>query len=168
MKKLLLILIASFSFWSCSKTDDKKYSGNQLEFNLFQSSEYDFRGRLLVKELLDGNLELTLKMTGPKSSSEYLFPAHLHFGSYDQANSSIASLLNPVSSKTLESVTVLGALSDGSRLDFQAMKLFDGHVKIHLANDGPDYGVILVAGNIGSNPTANFQKDKMSVCRNGF
>lgn len=168
MKKLLLVLIAALSFWSCDQQEDEKYTGEQLEFQLFQSSDYDFRGNLLVRELTGGSLELTLKMDGPKSSIDYTYPAHLHFGSYDQADTPIAFLLNPVSARTLESVTVLGALSDGSKLNFEAMRLFDGHIKVHLANEGPDYGVILAAGNVGANPTANFDREKMAICENEF
>jgi len=168
MKKLLLVALAAFSFFSCSESEDKKYTGEQLEFELFQSSTYDFRGNLLVRELINGNLELTLKMNGAKTYSDYTYPAHLHFGSYDQADSPIAFLLNPVSARDLESVTVLGALSDGKTLDFDAMKSFNGHIKIHLASDGPDYGVILAAGNVGPKSTAKFEAEKLAVCGNEF
>jgi hypothetical protein len=65
-------------------------------------------------------------------------------------------------------VTVLGALSDGKTLDFDAMKSFNGHIKIHLASDGPDYGVILAAGNVGPKSTAKFEAEKLAVCGNEF
>lgn len=50
------------------------------------------------------------------------------------------------------------------------MKAFDGHVKVHLANDGPDYGEILVAGNIGRNFSAEqgFDPGKIAVCGKSY
>ncbi|GMQ23580.1 hypothetical protein Aoki45_02620 [Algoriphagus sp. oki45] len=168
MKKLILGLVVMAGLWSCSEQEPDPYTGRQLEFELFKSSDYDFDGNLVVKELTDGNLELTLRMDGPTSNTDYSFPAHLHFGSYDQEDSPIAFILNPVSAKDLKSVTQLGQLSDGSRLTFEEMSQFDGHVKIHLANEGPDYKVILVAGNIGINPSAGFDAQKVAVCGKDF
>ncbi|MFL0683355.1 hypothetical protein CLV31_101429 [Algoriphagus aquaeductus] len=168
MKKLLLVFIIAFLCWSCSEREDEKYTGNQVEFPLFQSSTYDFTGKLTIRELIGGSLELTLRMDGLKSNTDYAYPAHLHFGSYDQKDSPIAFLLNPVAARNLESVTVLGALSDGSTLDFEAARSFDGHVKIHLANEGPDYGVILVAGNVGPKSSLGFEMEQMAVCGNNY
>ena len=170
MKKLLLSAIVSLGMASCTDQEPDLYTGNKLEFELFQSSTYDFKGNLEVKELTNGSLEFTLRMDGAKAYTDYSYPAHLHFGSYDQADAPIAQLLNPVSANKLESVTVLGKLSDGSILTFEQMKTFDGHVKIHLANDGPDYGVILVAGNVGGNfdPELGFDPSKIAVCGKSF
>lgn len=170
MKKLLLALIVSVGLASCSDQEPDLYTGNQLDFELFQSSTYDFRGNLEVKELTNGSLEFKIRMDGAKSYGDYSYPAHLHFGSYDQADAPIAHLLNPVSAKNLESVTVIGTLSDGSTLTFDQLKTFDGHVKIHLANEGPDYGVILVAGNVGSNfnPELGFDPSKIAICGKDF
>lgn len=170
MKKLLFALIVSVGLASCSDQEPNRYSGNQLEFELFQSSTFDFKGNLEVRELTSGSLEFTLRMDGAKSNSEYAYPAHLHFGGYDQKDSPIAHLLTPVSAKNLESVTVIGSLSDGSQLTFDQMEIFNGHVKIHLANEGPDYGVILVTGNVGANVNSeeDFDPLKMAICGKSF
>jgi hypothetical protein len=50
------------------------------------------------------------------------------------------------------------------------MKSFDGHVKIHLANEGPDYEVILVAGNVGGNFNAElgFDPTKLAICGKSY
>lgn len=170
MKKLLLALIVSVGLASCTEQEPDLYSGQQLEFRLFKSSDFEYNGTLRVKELRDGNLEFEIQLDGAKANSGYSFPAHLHFGGYDQADAPIAYLLNPVSAADLESSTVLGRLSDGSKLTFDQMKTFDGHVKIHLANEGPDYGVILVAGNVGSNfnPELGFDPSKIAICGKDF
>ena len=168
MKKLLLALSVSFLFWSCSETSEKTYSGNKLDVALFQSSTYDYKGNLEIRELVDGSLEWNLRLDGAKSYSAVSFPAHLHFGSYDQADAPIAQVLTPVSSRDLQSVTLLGPLSNGATLRFDDLRLFEGHVKVHLAGEGPDYGVILVAGNIGPKANGEFDPTRIAVCGNTF
>ncbi|OOG74937.1 hypothetical protein [Algoriphagus sp. A40] len=170
MKKLILVFLMAVGLGACTEQEPDLYTGKQLEFGLFKSSDFEYNGTLTVNELRDGKLEFDIQLEGANSSTEYNFPAHLHFGGYDQADAPIAYLLNPVSSKDLESSTVLGELSDGSKLTFEQMKTFDGHVKIHLANEGPDYEVILVAGNVGGNfnPELGFDPSKIAVCGKGF
>jgi len=70
---------------------------------------------------------------------------------YDEPNAVIAAMLNPVNSATLKSTTIIKELTDGSKLDFESFKTFQGHIKVHLASDGPDYKVILVSGHVGNN-----------------
>lgn len=113
-------------------------------------------------------MEWTLRLDGAKSHSEVSFPAHLHFGSYDQPNAPLAQVLTPVSSQNLNSVTLLGPLSNGATLRFDDLLLFDGHVKVHLASEGPDYGVILVAGNLGSKAKGEFDPTTVALCGNSF
>ncbi len=170
MRKFILVFLAAAGLGACSEQEPDRYTGQQLEFGLYQSSDFDYNGTLTVKELRDGKLEFDIQLEGAGSSTEYNFPAHLHFGGYDQADTPIAHLLNPVSSKKLESATVLEKLSDGTELTFEQMKTFDGHVKIHLANDGPDYEVILVAGNVGGNFNSElgFDPSKIAVCGKSF
>lgn len=166
MKKLIFGLIISLGIWSCSEPEPDMYSGQKLEFELFKSSDFNYSGNLTVNELTSGDLEFIIQLDGAKSLDEYEFPAHLHFGGYDEAEAPIAYLLNSISSKDLKSVTVLSQLPDGTTLDFEAMRAFDGHVKVHLANDGPDYGVILVAGNVGGNLSSEaiFDPSKIAIC----
>ena len=164
MKRLLLLLTLSFVLGSCADPEDQYYTGRSLEVDLFQASTYAYKGKVEFKELIGGSLELVLRMDGPKSTTEDTFPAHLHFGSYDQVDAPIAQVLNPVSSSKLESSTKLGLLSDGRNLKFDDLTAFDGHIKIHLANEGPDYSVILVAGNLGPKSKVGFNSDQIAVC----
>lgn len=168
MKKLLLALLLSSLFWSCSKSEEKRYSGKRMDVALYQSSTYNYKGNLEIRELVDGSLELNLRLDGAKSYTAVAFPAHLHFGSYDQANAPIAQVLNPVSSSKLESITQLGTLSDGRNLKFNDLVAFDGHIKIHLANEGPDYSIILVAGNLSPKSKAGFDPNQVAVCGKTF
>ncbi|MFD2036171.1 hypothetical protein ACFSKL_15315 [Belliella marina] len=166
MKKLVLLLLLSPFFFACTDDKDEEYTNNSIEYNLYQSSDYAYEGKLLVRELTSGQLELTVQLEGAKESEAYYFPAHLHFGSYDNPDSPIAYMLNPVDIRDLKSTTVLGLLSNGNSLTFEQFKSFDGHVKVHLAESGPDYEVILSAGNIGGNENAieAFNREGISVC----
>lgn len=168
MKRLLLLLTLSFGLGSCSDSEDRYYTGRTLEVELFQASTYAYKGKVEFKEVEGGGLELALRLDGAKSYSNEAYPAHLHFGSYNQANTPIAQILNPVSSSNLESLTLLGPLSDGSNLRFEDLATFDGHLKIHLANEGPDYSVILVAGNLGPKSKADFDPNQVALCGKTF
>lgn len=139
-----------------------------MEVQLFQASTYSYTGKVEFKEVVGGGLELVLRLEGARSYSGDAYPAHLHFGSYNQADARIAQVLNPVASSNLESITQLGPLSDGRKLRFEDLASFDGHIKIHLANEGPDYSVILVAGNLGPKSKAGFDPNQVTVCGKSF
>lgn len=151
MRNILFGFLILLSFGSCSDNDPEIYTGQKLEYQLYKASEFDYSGTLTVKELIDGNLELSIQLVGDKSTSATTFPAHLHYGSYIDPEAPMASMLTPVNGSSLQSKTVLGPLMDGTKLIFEDMQTFNGHVKVHLASEGPDYKVILVAGNVGSN-----------------
>lgn len=127
------------------------YTGNVAVYTLFQASDFDYSGIATVKELRTGALELSIELTGPTDADPYFFPAHLHFGTVESANAPMAAMLEPVSIQTLKSTTILSRLSDGNDLTFNGLQSFEGHIKVHLADSGPDYQTILVAGNIGVN-----------------
>lgn len=173
MKKLLStlsLLLLSVLFYACEKLDDEQYTGNTLEYTLHQGSEFEYQGKVIIKELTSGQLELIIELEGAKEDNAYFFPAHLHFGTYDSPDSKMAFMLNPVDIRDLKSQTVLGTLSNGETLAFESFQNFDGHIKVHLAESGPDYLVILAVGNIGANADENaaIDKDEISICLPSF
>lgn len=170
MRKLLFVLFLAITFVGCSETEPAIYTGNQKNYELFKSSDFDFSGSVEVKELVSGGLEFTITLTGPKGDAITNYPAHLHFGGIDEPNAVIAAMLNPVNSATLKSTTIIKELTDGTKLNFKSFETFKGHIKVHLASDGPDYKIILVAGHVGNNSirTSNFDRSKIAVCGNSF
>ena len=66
----------------------------------------------------------------------------------------------------MKSTTVLNELSDGTKLSFEGLGDFLGHVKVHLNKEGPDYKVILAAGNIGSSAISEkpFNANDITMC----
>ncbi len=161
-----LILLLITGMLSCQKEEESVYSGNSVSYDLFQSSDFEYKGLATFRELKSGEVEIALELQGPRSEEAYYFTSHLHFGPYDAEGADVAYLLNPVDIRTLGSKTVLGQLSNGTSLDFEAVKNFDGHIKIHLADEGPDYSVILATGNIGSNPNSpeGFDAGRITLC----
>lgn len=166
MRYFLLIFSLFFCLFSCSEDEENIYSGKQKEYTLHQANpEYAYEGAVTFKELKAGGLEITLQLLGERGQEPYFFPAHLHHGAYDTPNAPMAAMLNPVDIRTLKSVTVVHATAQGEILNFDALESFNGHVKVHLAEDGPDYQVILVAGNIGSNADSQLMDmGKITLC----
>jgi hypothetical protein len=172
MKKLLFGFLISIGLASCKVIDEPiDYTGRELKYTLHQTSEFDYTGIITIREYPNKELELDIQLNWEGSrNSSINFPAHLHFGSYDTPDAPMAFMLNPVNSMSLRSATRIEELSDGSRLDFESFQNFDGHVKVHLASEGPDYKVILVAGNVGANfnSESGFDPSKIAVCGKSF
>ncbi|EOZ98620.1 secreted protein [Indibacter alkaliphilus LW1] len=168
MKKLAVLLISFLALSSCQEnsSEDVLYTGSEIEYTLYQASDFDYTGLLTVRELMGGELELEIELQGEKGDDAYFFPAHLHFGAYDDVDAPMAHMLEPIDIRLLRSTTVLGRLSNQKDLSFEDFKSFDGHIKVHLADSGPEYQVIIVAGNVGSNDNSpvNFDRSKMTLC----
>lgn len=140
------LVFFALGFTSCDKLKESIYTDKVLKYDLNTvSTQYGYTGNVVIKEFSDGGgLEVTLTLEGEDSRNAYYFPAHLHFGQYHQGeHADMAAALNPVDIRPLKSVTMLK--------DFSLDQLNSGyfHIKVHLAEEGPDYNVILVAGNVG-------------------
>lgn len=170
MKRNLWLIGLIVLVFSCDQREDKIYTGRQISHTLNQANlSYAYRGEVVFKEMIDGGMEVNIRLSGEMGSDTYYLPSHLHFGGYDVPNAPIASVLKPVNLRTMSSTTILGKLSDGQELHFDDLEKFDGHVKIHLAEDGPDYQIILAAGNIGRiSGATEFKMDEVTICSTYF
>ena len=170
MRNILIGLLVLLSCGACTDNDPDIYTGQKLEYKLYKASDFDYSGTFSVRELIDGNLEVIIQLDGERSTAATTFPAHLHYGSYTDPEAPMAHMLTAVGGAELQSKTVLGALMDGAKLSFEDMRTFNGHVKVHLASEGPDYQVILVAGNVGSNvdELGRFDAGQMTSCSPNF
>ncbi|MBT0810410.1 hypothetical protein KIH41_03860 [Litoribacter ruber] len=147
----IILAILLFGFFSCNTDEEEIYTGRELQYQLFPGSEFDFSGVATVRELIRGGVELQIQLEGQKSNDIYYYPAHLHFGEASEAGANMAYMLNPVDARALLSITSFRYLTDGTEMNFERFSDFNGHIKIHLAEDGPEYQVILALGNVGSN-----------------
>ena len=148
----------------CESDREDIYTSNFKSYPLVAGSDFDYEGLATVRELRAGGVELEISLTGQKSTEPYFYPAHLHFGAYDSPDAPMAQMLGPVDARTLESRTVITQLHDGSVMDYNRFMVFDGHIKVHLAEDGPDYNTILVVGNVGANANMKINLEKMTMC----
>lgn len=169
MKKIPFIAFIVLAFAGCQSEEDLP-NVQAVSYPLYQTGEYAFEGTATFELREDASVELVIQLDGVKSNDPYFFTGHLHFGSLDEKDAAIAQLLSPIDSRTLQSRTTIDQLSDGSEPDFEAFKNFNGHIKIHLADQGPDYDVILVSGNVGSNDTSlqNFNTKKIALCSTNY
>jgi len=156
------VLVLSFS---CSQQEDQVYTNRETRQALYSAnSAYTYEGQVIFRELLTGEIEVAIEMKGEKGDETYYFPAHLHFGAYDTPDAPMAAMLSPIDIRTLKSTTEVGELSDGTKLRFDDLARFDGHVKVHLAADGPDYNVILSVGNVGTNSNKEVNMGNITLC----
>lgn len=169
MKTLFLSLVLLLLLVGCSD-ENPDVAMNSIRYDLYSASDFDYSGQLTINELPDGLLEFVVQLEGATGNGQTEYLTHLHFGSYDSPDAPIAMVLQPVNSSNLKSTTLLSELSDGTKLTFEKLKTFSGHVKIHLDKEGPDYEVILAAGNIGLAQIENslFDKEKMTLCSNSY
>jgi hypothetical protein len=170
MRKLILVLFLGITILGCSETEPGIYTGNDQTFQLYKSSDFEFSGIVEVKELIEGGLEFNISLEGPKGDAGISYPAHLHFGGIDEPDVIIAAMLSTINSVSLKSNTLITKLSDGTNLDFESFQSFHGHIKVHLAAEGPDYKTILVSGHVGNISIRNSDLDrsKIAVCGNSF
>ncbi|WP_162415374.1 hypothetical protein [Cyclobacterium roseum] len=164
MKNIPFIAIVIWALAGC-QTEENLPEIQSVSYPLYQTGEYAFEGTATF-ELREDAVELLIQLDGVTSEDPYFYTGHLHFGNLDDEDATIAQLLSPIDSRTLQSRTVIGRLSNGNEPDFESLKNFDGHIKIHLADQGPDYDVILVSGNIGTNDTSlyYFNTHKIALC----
>lgn len=163
-RNMVISLIMFSLIWACGSDEKDIYTQNFVSYPLMAGSDYDFNGVAIVRELTTGGVEIELILNGEKATEPYFYPSHLHFGAYDSPSAAMAQMLSPIDARTLISKTVITQLHDGSEMNFNRFTDFDGHIKVHLAEDGPDYNTILVVGNVGANATMNISLEKMTIC----
>jgi len=92
------------------------------------------------------------------------YPVHLHYGDLSDPDAPQATLLSNFDGDKGQSLTTISTLADESAFTFDRVSDFDGSIKIHLAATGPDYDVIISAGNIGSNEIKGFNLQSIANC----
>ncbi|GGZ15287.1 hypothetical protein GCM10007049_04200 [Echinicola pacifica] len=125
---------------------DKLYLDDTYEYPLNTvDATLGYTGKAVVKEFTNGSgLEITITLSGEHTKAEYYFPAHLHRGPYEpNVDSPMVEALNGVDARPLKCVTILEGYS------IEDLRTHQFHIKVHLADSGPEAKTILVAGNIG-------------------
>jgi hypothetical protein len=160
----LFLLIISYAAVSCEEkeNENRELTGNEVVYQLLSGSDFGVSGTATVKELVGGKAKIVVELNGLPTSGNH--PVHLHWGDVGTPNAEIAALLTPISS-TNTSETQLTLLSDETAVTYQSLLNLDASIKVHLAENGPDRDIILVAGNIGIATTNARSKQTIAVCK---
>jgi len=121
-------------------------TGEEETFDLNEKDTPGISGDITFAERKDGSVLATIELSGTPDGGEH--PAHIHEN--DAASGGpIAFSFNPVSGSTGKSVTSIRTLDDGTAMNYQLLKLYDGYVNVHMSAN--DLGTIVAQGNIGIN-----------------
>lgn len=121
-------------------------TGEDETFDLNEKDAPGISGEITFAERKDGSVLATIQLTGTPNGGEH--PAHIHEN--DAATGGpIAVSFNPVDGTSGKSVTSIRTLDDGTAMNYQLLKSFDGYVNVHLSAN--DLGTIVAQGNIGIN-----------------
>lgn len=164
MKRILFSLMI-IGLISCNEDEEPNvYTGNQLIYDLVQSSQFPVSGTATFVERRDGLVELRIALNGTEGNIEH--PAHLHYGDVAAPDAEVARLLTPVNGETGISVSEFNRLTDESEITFNDLSDFNGHIKVHLDGDA-NKSVILASGNIGVAYTKNASgsRQEIAICK---
>lgn len=147
------LLIAALLFSCKEDATIDEFTGRVVTYQL-NKGEYlgqETSGAVTVREKSDKSLQIQIDLEGTLDGAEH--PAHLHHGSLTD-HGLMAAMLEPVKdigNQQSKSITILQYIEDGSVMDFDRFKSFDGSIKVHFAATGELKDVILGSANIGSN-----------------
>jgi len=149
--RLITLVFLTLAFFSCREksVQESEFTGREITYQLLQTSDYSINGAVTFKERYDETTVVQIHLDG--TEGDRYFPVHLHVGNIFLPDAEVAAFLTPVNAATGESETHLTYLGDESPITYQQLIDMDASIKIHLAAEGLDSKVILVAGNVGSN-----------------
>ncbi|MCE2994309.1 MAG: hypothetical protein ACK5RG_07815 [Cyclobacteriaceae bacterium] len=151
MKYVWMLALLS-GLTACQKSElVSDFTGNQAVYSLAAGSAYNVNGTVTFKERKNGTTTVLIELTGTEGDAK--FPVHLHLGDISTPDAEIALLLSPLTAASGKSETVIKTLANETQVTYKELLAMAACVKVHLAESGPSYSVILAAGNIGTNGT---------------
>jgi len=125
---------------------NNELTGEEETFDLGEKDAPGISGEITFAERNDGTVLATITLSGTPDNGSH--PAHIHEN--DAATGGpIAVSFNPVDGTSGRSTTSIRNLDDGSAMNYQLLKSFDGYVNVHLSS--MDLATIVAQGNIGIN-----------------
>lgn len=144
MKKNALILLVFFAALSagCSKDDSDDGPLETATYELFEVGDSGVQGTVTISENEDGSATVDITLVG---STTDVHPAFIYSGNRT-GNGAVAISLNACTCAT--STTVVTQLDSGTKISYQGLKAFNGHVRIH---ESATDDTTVASGNIGVN-----------------
>lgn len=165
LRFIALLTFVVFIGCSSEETPVNEYTGNEISYSLFSGSEIGTAGAITFRERTDRSVDVIVTLD---NSFQGDYPVHLHYGDLSNPDAPQATLLADYNGDQNVSVTNISMLADETPFTFEKVNNFDGSVKIHLGRTGPDYDVIISAGNIGSNASKGFNLEGIANCSEDF
>ena len=158
MKRTVFILIlASFAIYiSCSSEGETDFTGNEVSIPMISGTVEGntTNGMLTIRERKDGSAQIEIIVDNVIKNA--IHPIHLHYGSLED-NGNVATILSELteSNGVGSSVSILTELSNGQRLSYNDLMVWDGSIKVHFEATGPLEKALIVSSNIGLNQADN-------------
>lgn len=157
LKNLLNFLVVGLLVFSgCEKksgydVEPNDFTGNEIVYNLFSTSEFNISGFVAFKEKIDGSLSVEVDLLN--TSGSIYHPVHIHAGAVTD-DGQLLSVLNPILGREGSSQTNLRSLmvNESTPFTMEALQNLNGSIRIHL-DGGPGQDILLAAANIGANPS---------------
>ena len=148
MKRIphLSVLLVPLSWLIIGCTEElPNITGKNHLYELMPTSDHNIDGHIKIRERFDGSTQLELVLENANPNETYLAYIH-HSNALD--GGAVAITLTPVDGHSQTSVTEISNLDAGNAISYEELLEFDGHLKIHSAEDP----VIFVAqADIGKN-----------------
>lgn len=141
-KALILLLLTSFVFWSCSNDDSDNGPLETTTYDLIEIGDSGVTGTVTISENEDGSATIGIQLDG---STTDVHPAFIYHGNSTSAGE-IAITLNACTCDT--STTEVTQLDNGTKITYQGLKAYNGHVQIHESTTDE---TVVASGNIGVN-----------------
>ncbi len=166
MRKVFILLL-TVAVFGCSGEEPAidEFTGNEISFSLISASEYGSAGSVSFMERTNGSVDVIVTLDNDFPGN---YPVHLHYGDLSVPDAPQATLLSDYNGDAGKSITTISTLADESPFTFDRAKSFDGSIKVHLAGSGPDYDVIISAGNVGSNSDIPVDLQGIANCGEDF
>lgn len=160
---LLALTVASCDDDSQNQ-DLGEFTGNEITYQLFASSDYKNDGYITFKERKDESIQAEVILSNTQDGGFH--PLHLHQGPIN-ADGDLVAILNPVEGKTGKSNTVFDVLGDETKFTYTDLLNYNGSIRVHL-DDGIYKDEVLAGGNIGTNRLNDFNVVSCTDFTNGL
>jgi len=163
--RFLLLFIALISLSACSDDDDDNMMVGPPDkpvtpartkvYNLGSSNESNISGTATFIENPDNTVTIDLELANTQAGGVH--PAHIHANTAAE-DGPILLTLGVVEGSAGQSSVTIGALDDGTVVNYDTLITLDGSINIHLDDEEELFWIIVSQGDIGVNALTGVSK----------
>lgn len=121
-------------------------TGREEDYELFGKADPSAKGEVLFQERKSGETLITVRIEDYNGTDN--LPNHIHANNAVDGGPIVISL-NPVDMTSGIGITQVAATDDETPIAYNALKEFDGHLKVHKSES--ELQVVILSGDIGQN-----------------